>query len=103
MATHFALLSTYGNIRKRHHSQLDLHGAGNTGNTEWAQQLTQEGQSEELTALAEAAALSVRSTHPVSQALVLCASSAASALPQIEVHDFHQQPGTPWNDVCHLS
>ncbi len=81
------------------HSQLDFYGAGNT---EWAQQLTQEAQSEELTALAEAAALSVRSTHPVSQAVVLCANSAASALPQIEVHDFHQQPGTPLSDTCHL-
>ena len=65
-----------------------------TGSMSWAHALAQEGPSDGLTALAEAAALSVRSTHPVSQALLSCANSAGSALPQLQLHDFHQKPGT---------
>ena len=63
----------------------------------WVQALAKqggsEGRSEGLTALAQAAALSVRSTHPVSQAVLACAQSAGSSLPQLQLQDFHQQPG----------
>lgn len=72
---------------------LNLQSACCVGSPNWVQALAQAGQSDSLTALAEASALSLRSTHPVSQALVACATSAGSALPQLEVHDFHQQPG----------
>lgn len=58
-----------------------------------AKQRGSEGKSEGLTALAQAAALSVRSTHPVSQAVLACAQSAGSSLPQLQLQDFHQQPG----------
>lgn len=51
------------------------------------------GESQELTALAQAAALSVRSTHPVSQAVTACATAAGPSLPHLQLHDFHQQPG----------
>ncbi|KAL3159617.1 putative cadmium/zinc-transporting ATPase hma1, chloroplastic [Trebouxia sp. C0009 RCD-2024] len=61
------------------------------GDVDWVQALTQQGGSEGLTALAQAAALSVRGTHPVSQAVLACAKSAGASLPQLQ--DFHQQPG----------
>ena len=67
--------------------------ADRAGEGPWAKVLGQLGESEGLTALAQAAALSVRSTHPVSQAVVACAHSAGSALPHLQLHDFHQQPG----------
>lgn len=57
------------------------------------QALAKQGGSEGLTALAEAAALSVRSTHPVSQAVLACAHSAGSSLPQLQLQDFYQQSG----------
>ena len=62
-------------------------------NASWVQALAKQGGSEGLTALAQAAALSVRSTHPVSQAVLACAQAAGSSLPQLQLQDFHQQPG----------
>ena len=70
------------------------------GSKAWPQALALRGESEALTALAHAAALSVRSTHPVSQAVVTCAQSAGSSLPQLQLHDFRQQPGAPSVHVC---
>ena len=58
-----------------------------------AKQAGSEGGPERLTALAQAAALSVRSSHPISQAVLACAQSAGSSLPQLQLQDFHQQPG----------
>ena len=58
-----------------------------------AKQAGSEGGAERLTALAQAAALSVRSSHPISQAVLACAQSAGSSLPQLQLQDFHQQPG----------
>ena len=59
----------------------------------WAAKLAEQGPSEDLTALAAAAALSVRSTHPISQAVTACVSQLGSALPQTPVDDFRQEPG----------
>lgn len=59
----------------------------------WAAKLAEQGPSEDLTALAAAAALSVRSTHPISQAITGCVNQLGSALPQMHVDDFRQEPG----------
>ena len=60
---------------------------------DWALALASEGPSEGLTALAAAAALSVRSRHPISQAVASCAQHLGSALPQLQLQDFRQEPG----------
>ena len=59
----------------------------------WPAKLAEQGPSEDLTALAAAAALSVRSTHPISQAITGCVNRLGSAFPQMHVDDFRQEPG----------
>lgn len=59
----------------------------------WLSQLLQSGSISERSALATAVELSLRSNHPVSQAMALCGERALGQLPDVDIANFISVPG----------
>jgi hypothetical protein len=86
--------------RKRHLAHVETshschrNGCDRGADADWLKQLVDQRDDSGREALAAAAELAVRSSHPVSQAVLACRKQAASKLPRVRLIDFKLVPGS---------